>query len=350
MAKIQKIETLLDKGASEYAENGFFTKEDNDTTLLAVCDAFSKPYNKLDKPIQLFGGQSSGEIVKNIFFNALENSKSSDSLLSIIQEADNAVRIFDEKLGLPFRADNLAGLVFAIARINKSTIEILQGGDCTALWKKKDGWNLPSDAGILPGTTGAFALINQDNDKLEIAQFGDAFVLWVPKNGEPSITRNQVRGHDTKMNATIRHLQDEIAKEFFGIEFKDATPDQKRTVSPVMWERFCPILQQARREDVNNAAGQNPYGSLNGQEELMDLAFFNSLPLNDTELVLLFTDGLVPWHLMEGLSDQRVAEAILDEYRRGGLAQMLLWARGVEAEDKTRYTDRAEVTAWVLKF
>jgi len=72
---IVKIETLLDKGDSKYLENGVCVKEDGHSAILAVCDSFSKPYDSKNNPIVLFGGLSSGEIVKNIYFRAIEKSQ-----------------------------------------------------------------------------------------------------------------------------------------------------------------------------------------------------------------------------------------------------------------------------------
>src|SRR3990167_5556168 len=138
-SKIQKIETLLDRGDSKYLENGVCVKEDGHSTILAVCDSFSKPYDDKNNPIVLFGGLSSGEIVKNIFYRAIEKSHIKDSLLSIVKEADNQIKEFQKRAGFPFRSDSLAGLVFAIAKISQEKIEIIQGGDCIALWKNKNG-------------------------------------------------------------------------------------------------------------------------------------------------------------------------------------------------------------------
>ena len=55
-------------------------------------------------------------------------------------------------------------------------------------------------ANKLAGATFAIAWLNQDY--VEIVQAGDCFALFVEKDGSIGITRNQVRYHDGEMNDT----------------------------------------------------------------------------------------------------------------------------------------------------
>ena len=54
---------------------------------------------------------------------------------------------------------------------------------------------------------------------------------------------------------------------------------------------------------------------------------------------------------MKDKTDEKVAQIVLDIYRRGGLAKMLLWARGIEEQVKgVNYIDNAEATAIAIEF
>lgn len=203
--------------------------------------------------------------------------------------------------------------------------------------------------GKLPGATFAFA--KTDTEVVEILQAGDCFALWETVAGKIHITKNQVRLHDLKMNETILRLQREISLELFCIELEKTTNMQHERIRTEMWDRFCPILEEARETNTNNPDNPKGYGLLNGQPELKRMWFRTTLPLKSVKTLLLFSDGMVPWNLMKDKTDKEVAQIVIDTYQRGGLAKMLLWARGLEEQIKgVNYIDNAEATGISIEF
>src|SRR3989344_7623832 len=226
-SKIKKVETVLDRGTSEYLEDFFFFREEENSTILTVCDAFSKPYNKKDAPITLFDGMSSGEMIKNIFFNRLEISEPLNRLFNIVMDADRMIGDFNKQAGFPFKSDSMAGLVFAIIRINDSVIEIFQGGDCIAVWKNRDG-----SIGFTPNNV---------------------------------------------LKATI------YVKEVFKNLMRECKGDREEAR-----RRFTPLLMQEKTRNTNTHHTES-YPVLNGQAN-SNLFHHELLNINDVEIITLFSD------------------------------------------------------------
>lgn len=233
---IRKIETLLDKGDSKYLENGVCIKEDGHSAILAICDSFSKPYDSSKNPIILFGGLSSGEIVKNIYFRTIEKSHIKNSLLSIAREANKEISDFQKKAGFPMRSDGLAGLVFAMIKINKDKIEILQGGDCIVVWKNK-------------------------NDSI-------------------AFTPN-----------TVLTASKYLKKSFSNLLSKHKG-NRERTR-----EEFTPILMKEKMQNINQKH-KEAYPVMNGKLNL-ELCYHKIFNTKDISEILLLADGLIPFQWFE---------------------------------------------------
>ena len=284
-SKIQKIETLLDRGDSKYLENGVCVKEDGHSTILAVCDSFSKPYDDKNNPIVLFGGLSSGEIVKNIFYRAIEKSHIKDSLLSIVKEADNQIKEFQKRAGFPFRSDSLAGLVFAIAKISQEKIEIIQGGDCIALWKNKNG----------------------------SIEFTPNIVLAASK----------------------------FVRKAFSDLLQECNGDRNAARA-----KFTPILMGERMQGVNQNH-KTAYPIMNGQLNIK-LCFQKTIDTNNVKTLILFADGLIPFQWLENKTRMKelvknIEKGGLDYQLQITRKEQLA---GKTKKDTARFPESAAVTAY----
>ncbi|KKQ75763.1 MAG: hypothetical protein US98_C0060G0001 [Parcubacteria group bacterium GW2011_GWC1_38_6] len=297
-----KVSTIYHQGSSFHREDGYGIISD---LIFFVLDGVSEPYGP-QKPQRLIGELSGGELVSRLTENWIGWNKTDDLPLLAKKLNKYIKRCLDNADFVP-SPGKLPGATFVITKINQETVEILQAGDCFALWETTDG-NI-------------------------------------------QVTTNQVRAHDVKMNDLILDIQRREAAECFGVDLEKATPDEHRTIRGAMWNRFCPILEEAREMDVNNPENPQGYGLLNGQPELEKMWFYTTMPLKSVKTILLFSDGMVPWNLMKDKTDEKVAQIVLDIYRRGGLAKMLLWARGIEEQVKgVNYIDNAEATAIAIEF
>jgi serine/threonine protein phosphatase PrpC len=291
-----KVSYVYDQGSSKYREDGIVVG----TTLFGVLDGVSEPYGP-KYPLQLVNGYSPGEV--------------------IVREAEKSMMLGEGDINLK---QNLGNTNRRIAKLGMS---------------------------IMSGATFAFA--NIVDGKLEITQGGDCFVVVLKKDGTVFVTKYQVRAHDIKMNGEIERLMAEVAKER-GFDSLESVLDESVTneIRGEMWNRFCITLRKERVKDMNRPdMSDAAYGLLNGDNNLLRTAIFRNFELSEISVVLLFSDGMIPWNLMKSSNDQKVGEDALKIFQQSGLAGLLSSARGEEEKNlKSSYTNFAEATAIVIEF
>jgi len=297
-----KIQYLYDQGSSKVREDGLFVED----PFFGVLDATSAPFSPQNPPM-LFGGLTGGEMVARTVERSLRSARPSHNLITAIAHANK--KLSD---------------AFALFGLQHATVD------------------------RSPGTCFAFAKV--DADKIEIVQAGDCYAIWVNNLGEIQLTPNQVRLHDAEMNARIEAIMIETAREM-SIDLMSCTAEERGRVRQEMWNRFFPILSEARRRDINNPQSRSGYGFLNGQPEAAQMWQSITLPRSETAFLLLCTDGMIPWEAMKTLSDQKIAESLCQLSKTGGLAEILTTARTIEdTSNKKTYLDFAEATAIAIQF
>ena len=175
-----------------------------------------------------------------------------------------------------------------------------------------------------------FALAKVGEDEIKISQCGDCSILWVV-NQEIGITENRVFLHDTEARRIIAELME-----------KHQGNREK------MWREFSPVLAEMRRQHINRKT-KGGYGLLNGQPKSQGFWKRITLPRAKTELLLLFTDGLI--HYPESGNGQALAQKTLELFRKGGLRAILEETRKAEEKEKeTSHLDHAEASAVAIEF
>jgi len=313
-----KVSYLYDQGSAQYREDGLFIAG----PLFGVLDGVSAPFSPKHRPKKFLGGLSGGEMIVRVV----------ETFVSTVTLSHYGEILCLAPMALPEQP-----LVKEISAANAAVRQA----------QKSNGVDV-DDVGGLAGAT--FAITKVGNE-VEIIQGGDCFALWETKKGDVTITKNQVRRHDTEMNDTILRLQREVASELYSINLEEATVEQRNKIRGKMWTRFCPILKAARQEDVNNPKSSRCYALLNGQPEVTRVWFYRTLPRKNLRTLILFTDGMVPWQAIKGMSDEEIAGRVLADYREGGLPHLLRVARGIEKRvEAVNYTDSAEATAISIEF
>lgn len=205
------------------------------------------------------------------------------------------------------------------------------------------------ETGMLPGAT--FAIAKVGEEEVEIIQAGDCLALWATDDGEINVTANQVREHDNEFNGLIEMIQRRIAKGKYKIELEEATPDQSKAIREEMWPEFRLKWGKGRARDINNLLSQKGYGLLNGQTELEKIWFHKVISRDHLSTLLLFTDGMMPWETMKDKSDAEIAKAVYAAYKKGGLPELLKVTRGTEEKFRAvGWTDAAEAAAVAIDF
>ena len=298
-----KVQMIYDQGTALYREDGLFVVG---CRLFGVLDGTSAPYAPKYPP-KMFNGMSGGEMVSRLC-ERLCYVQPDINLEQLIQFLNESVGKEQEIAGILHNdAGELAGSTFAFARVNKKTIEICQAGDC--------------------------------------------FALWVTRDGKTYITQNQVRAHDTDMNAELDRLQMEVAAERNIKLSVKLTEEELKPIRGEVWNRFCPTLKEARRQDVNNPTSPRAYGRLDGNPRLMKLMTFYKFPRQDLRILILFSDGMLPWSRMKNMTDEQVGNEMHKIYKKSGLRGILAKARHEERKLRAkRYLSYAEATAIALNF
>ena len=305
---------LYDQGSSAFREDGLVNAE----PFFGVLDGVSAPYNKWN-PAYKYGTLTGGELTARLVEETFVVSPNHRNLILPNGDGEANVSVME-------------ALMVASAHLGKI--------------HRQHGFDL-GKANTLPGAT--FAIAKVDNDVIEVVQGGDCFAIWVDKSGRFGNTKNQVRLHDHEMNDTIVRLQLEIAAER-GVDFISAGEVVQGEITDEMWRRFFDILNEARRQDVNNPESHRGYSLINGQLGVKNSWSVHMLPRNEIALVLLISDGMAPWGMMKDSTDELVSQAVLEAYKKGGLVEILRAARHVEDETKIKYTKHQEATALAIEF
>ncbi|MBI2098815.1 protein phosphatase 2C family protein [Candidatus Uhrbacteria bacterium] len=279
-----------------------------------MLDGVSELHNREHPQIKFRNGElTGGEVVSRIveeFFiqqSAKENAPDldlRDSILKANKLVADEVRNYDLLLDKP---ETLPGASFAIAKIGEEEAEIIQAGDCLA--------------------------------------------LWVTKDGNIEITRDQARQQQIDADTNAQRIQRRIAKEKYNLELEEANPFEMNEIREEMWLEYFPILKEMRRRRVNNPSTPHGYGFLNGQEALKKMWFYEVLERDSLETLLLFTDGLTPREVLKDKSDIEVARTVYASHKRGGLKGLLEDTRASEKRiGGGNWADAAEATAVAVTF
>ncbi|MDP2966815.1 MAG: hypothetical protein Q8N87_00110 [bacterium] len=275
-----KIEAIYDKGTAEEIEDGLLINP----PFFGVIDGTSEPNHFIGKGLS-FEGMSSGEMVRKIILDAFYNAKSNESLEKVLLRANGKIRNlwYECKISLN-RSDLIAGASFVFTKIDEQKIEIIQGGDC--------------------------------------------FALWLSDSNKISITKNQVYLHQLKTTKMIA----EFMRRHKG--------DRKK-----MWQEFYQPLCQFRQRDDNKKT-KTGFAILNGQPSLKKCWQKIEIPIKNLKLLLLFSDGFVPFKKVVDMAKETVKF-----YKKGGLNYILQKKRRFEKKtEKISYRVFDEATAIAIKF
>ena len=261
--------------------------------LFAVADGTSSVYVHGEEQ-KLFGGLTGGQLASRAVLKAFASAASTKSLEKIIERARRELKKNIDSSGLDINdsaslpsASFIAVRIFVDPRTSKSRVEILQAGDCLAVW--------------------------------ELA------------SGIRHATPNKVFNYDRGLKAIIADLMKKH--------------NQNRIE---MWRKFVPILAERRRDAFNKKQGG--FAVLNGQESgFSELCVKNSFPTETLRRLIIFTDGFVPFELTR--SPQELSRSVLSLYKKGGLPAVLEKTRDEEKRKLAiSHENFSEATAVAIEF
>jgi hypothetical protein len=228
-------------------------------------------------------------MIRKIVLETFYSANKKEALEKIALKANSKIGEFQLKEGIPInRPDLLAGCSFVFVKIKKKKIEIIQGGDCLAVWKYKDG------------------------------KFG--------------ATRNYAFRHVSRNLKIIANFM------------RKHKGDRKK-----MWIDFVPILAEMRRRDINNPKIETGFAVLNGQTKLKECWQKIEIPIENLEIMLLFSDGLIPYG--ETANENELAKKTIALYKKKGLDGLLQRKRKIDKkQEKKSYIAQDEATAISIKF
>lgn len=285
---IETIDMTYSPGSAKEQEDGLIANY----PFFGVVDAFSAPYDPEDKGPTLFDGLSGGEMIRQIIIDTFHFAQGNDSLEKVAIRANKKIADFQIiKNKIPVnRTDLLAGASFAFAKIipGKSSIEVIQGGDCIAGW------------------THNFTNIN--------------------------FTPNRAYSHDSETIKTMAGIMEKNNGSRNGL-----------------WKDFCPLLRELRMKDQNQLHSKDGFSVLNGQSEAEKLWYKTSVPIKNLDILLLFSDGFVP-DVKTGVTEKSIIKAIMS-YRNGNLSDILKKTRSSQVlKENKSHVDLPEATALGIRF
>jgi len=139
MKKIPIVEMLYDPGREdrEFIEDRSFCNLSSG--IFAAIDGFSAPYSYQNPPL-LFNGLSGGEMVSDIVVSTLAWATPNSILKKLVIKTNEAIKTEQANYGIRLDdAGSLAGASAVIGKIGNNQIEIIQAGDCYAVWAFNDG-------------------------------------------------------------------------------------------------------------------------------------------------------------------------------------------------------------------
>ena len=252
--------------------------------FFGVIDGTSEPNHFIGKGLS-FEGMSSGEMVRKIILDAFYNAKSNESLEKVLLRANGKIRNlwYECKISLN-RSDLIAGAVFVFIKIDSKKVKILQGGDCLS--------------------------------------------LWLNTSGKIGIAKNQTYLHELEAQKMIAQLM------------KKHKGDRQK-----MWQEFYQPLSKLRLRDTNKRT-KTGFAILNGQPSLKNCWQKIEIPIKNLKLLLLFSDGFVPFKKVVDMAKETVKF-----YKKGGLNYILQKKRRFEKKtEKISYRVFDEATAIAIGF
>ncbi|MBI3046057.1 MAG: hypothetical protein HYY86_00720 [Candidatus Harrisonbacteria bacterium] len=278
-----RVKTLYDSGTAKILEDRLVFHP----PFFGVLDGVSGLYDPAVGP-RLFGGKSGGQKAVEIVDEVFTQANDSDELIAVVKKANARLREFSESQGIDMnRADLLPGMAFAFVKIGEDGIQILQGGDCYAVWEKT--------------------------------------------NGEIGATSNQNILNEEECINIINN----IIKKYHG--------DRNRA-----WLEYMPISAKLRIERVNKNLDKKAV-VLNGQSGAENSWYKTTLPLKELKTLLLFTDGMIEF--AESRNADEMGKVILGAYHRQGLVGMLSRIREIESKrTHMTHIAQAEATALAIEF
>ncbi len=278
-----QLATLYDSGTAKFLEDKFIVRP----PFFGVLDGVSEVYDPT-MGSRLYGGKSGGQKVVEIAENIFTHAKDSDVLDDVLKRTNTAIRKFCESQSIDMnRPDLLPGAAFAFAKAAEDEVEIIQGGDCFAVWGKISG-----EVGATPNQN-----FSDEGERIGI------------------------------LNSII--------KKYKG--------DQEKA-----WREYMPIAARFKVERVNRDQDKKSV-VLNGQSEGESLWYKTTLSKKELKTLLLFTDGMIDFK--ESRDAEKMGKIILAAYHDGGLERMLSRVRDIENKRlHMTHIVEVEATAIAIEF
>ncbi len=189
---------------------------------------------------------------------------------------------------------------------------------------EKSGLSL-QESELLPSVSFIVAKVTDEN--ITILQGGDSLAVWQKRDGTIGGTPNKVFRYEKELLRKVTKLMEKHKG------------DREK-----MWEEYRPFLMAKRRANTNTT-----FALLNGQVEIERFWQKFSLLREEVRLLVLFSDGLVPF---EWTKDEVVlGKKVIELYRKGGLNSILAATRVIaEQEKSSSHEDFPEATGVVIEF
>lgn len=206
---------------------------------------------------------------------------------------------------------------FGVSDPSQSLVEILTKANlAVARAHQAEGLDL-SQGGSLGGAVGA--AVKLGSPFIEIVQFGDCIAVWEMRDGSTGMTVNQTRFHEIELLSTVAATMERLGRENPG--------EPLSVIRSKMWAEFGPFLTEKRNQRINNVqAGGYPF--LCGQESFVHQVNIHKYPVSELKTLILASDGLVPFD--ETGKPELLARDTISRFNSGGFKEVMAYQRARE--------------------
>lgn len=334
----RRSDRIQDEGEDAWIEEGERRKRCYRPRIdvAAVVDGASEIYKVKPRFVPGPGGtlvSGGGLIICSVeeYIDRLTPSQTAQPLRSIASALNVYVGGKLDAAGYPSYCEDVSqrpGACIAIAKITRSSKEVIVGGDCFAAWQKRNG-----EVGISHNQ-----LTSQDET-----------IAWHRKQ----IMANVL--HSLWLSGELREHCPEVAEKYSapGLVKIDELP--LSFIEQVARPRFKDVMYapdgpqaNAYRQNVNRPGG---YPSLNGDPSFEKYLQHFTFGGDELSLLILGTDGFLPDELGRDSDVDKVAKQVIDLYQRGGLQALRAVAIEWMAKHANgHHTSEVERTARVYEF
>lgn len=293
--------------------------------LFGVADGVSQAYSPSNPPV-LYDGRTSGQVASACFAFAGMRSTNIEGLISLASENLYSMH---RSHGRSRQTDDVGAACFAACALSQDMINVLIAGDCFVLTKERTGGYR-----YLSGFDDACTRMHAE------AEAACTACKEIALSADPDAWERYFPAYMDSIG-NVTHAMANAAKDDY-FRYK-AVAVSGGKVS--MWDLYYHIFRARKMRTHNVNMGQGGHAVLNGDSRALECATRFSAPRDNTQWILIGTDGMMP-----SLAKDLSVEHLVAAYEVGGFDGLCRYRDANENLPHMAAADHPEGTAIAIHF